>query len=371
MEHKEHFHGSDLEKIEKAYNIKKEEIISFSANVNPLGLSPMVKEAISKNTDALTRYPDREYTDLRKAIGSYVNKNFEHILVGNGSTELISLFSKVCFPKHALIFGPTYSEYESEISLCGGKSSYFELKEKDNFKFDKYALFNALDETVDLLIICNPNNPTSALINRDVMEEIVKVAFEKKINVIVDETYMEFVENFEEVTAIPLTDSYDNLVVLRGISKFFAAPGLRLGYGVTSNLSLIEKIKGIQIPWSINSLAEVSGKVMFNDLQYIKHTKELISLERNRAYARLLSIPALKVYKPTCNFILCKIVNSDKTAQDLFDEAIKEKLMIRDCASFNFLDESFFRFCFMSPKDNDKLLNVIERTFVTSNVTSM
>lgn len=365
MEQKEHFHGSDLETIEKVYGIKKEDIISFSANVNPLGLSPKVKEALSKYADCLTAYPDREYTQLRKAIAAYAGVNFEHILVGNGSSELISLFGKVCRPKKALILGPTYSEYEHSITLAGGKCSYFELREPANFVLDKFALYNELDNGYDLLIICNPNNPTGALIGRNVMEDIVKYCLTKEIKVVLDETYIEFVDGCNDVTAVTLAADYSNLVVLRGVSKFFAAPGLRLGYAVTSNAQLIKSINDIQVPWSINSLAEVLGKEMFNDYQYMDKTRDLISLERSRVYSRLLAIPCIKAYRPSCNFVLCHITGGDKTADDLFDAAIKEKLMIRNCSSFPFLDNTFFRFCFMKPEDNDKLLSVIEKLFVT------
>ena len=364
MEHKEHFHGSDLEKIEAAYGIKKEEIISFSANVNPLGLSYKVKDGLAKHIDCLTSYPDREYTRLRKTIAAYVNSSFENICVGNGSSELIALFAKLCNPQSALIFGPTYSEYEHEIMLYGGKSSYFELKESDNFALDESALFDTLDAgDYDLLIICNPNNPTSALIGRESIDRIVSHCGKKNTLVMIDETYMEFVNDCENSTAIPLTDKYQNLVVLRGVSKFFASPGLRLGYAVTSNRSLSLGLKGIQVPWSVNSLAEVAGLLMFGDVKFIKDTKAYIEAERNRMYARLLHIPSLKVYKPTANFILCKIIDGPVTAADLFDTAIREKLMIRDCASFTFLDESYFRFCFMKSDDDDKLMDVIERLF--------
>ena len=363
MEHKEHFHGSDLEKIEAAYGIKKEEIISFSANVNPLGLSPKVKEGLAAHADCLCRYPDREYTDLRMAIASYVNTNYENVCVGNGSSELIALFSKLCNPKHALIFGPTYSEYEHEIMLYGGKSTYFELKEKDGFAPDIEVLDAALSDDIDLLIICNPNNPTSALISRDVIRGILEKCIKRSITVMIDETYMEFVDGFEDVTAIALADEFKNLIVLRGVSKFFASPGLRLGYAVTSNHELIEGLKSIQIPWSVNSLAEMAGKLMFGDVKYIKDTRAYIASERRRIYARLLQIPALKVYKPQANFILCRIETGTVTAQDLFEAAIREKLMIRDCASFTFLDESYFRLCFMKIDDDDKLMDVIERVF--------
>ena len=116
IQQKEHFHGSDLEKIERAYGIRKEDITSFSANVNPLGVSPKLRSTISSHIDAITTYPDREYTSLRRCIADYTGCDMENVLVGNGSTELISLFIQLAHPKKAMIVGPTYSEYEREIS---------------------------------------------------------------------------------------------------------------------------------------------------------------------------------------------------------------------------------------------------------------
>ena len=117
---KEHFHGSDLEKIEKVFGIKKESITSFGANVNPLGISPMLRKNLAAHIDAITSYPDREYTDLRNAISIYTGAPLDSIMVGNGSTELIGLFIQILEPKKALLIAPTYSEYEREIQLSGG-----------------------------------------------------------------------------------------------------------------------------------------------------------------------------------------------------------------------------------------------------------
>ena len=117
---KEHFHGSDLEKIEAVYGIKKEDITSFSANVNPLGVSPLLRRTLASHIDAITSYPDREYTSLRECIAAYTGTDASQVIVGNGSTELISLFIQIEHPKKAMILGPTYSEYEREISLGGG-----------------------------------------------------------------------------------------------------------------------------------------------------------------------------------------------------------------------------------------------------------
>lgn len=359
LEHKEHFHGSDLEKIETVYGIKKENITSFSANVNPLGISYRLKKELSSHIDAITSYPDREYTSLRKCIAEYTHTDYKNILVGNGSTELISLVIQILKPSKALIAGPTYSEYEHEISLYNGRSHYFRLQEYDNFNLDIKALQKALTAEIDLLVICNPNNPTSSQIDRATMRIILDKCKEKGIFVMVDETYVEFSEDYENITSIPLTEYYNNIIILRGISKFFAAPGLRLGYAICGNRQLLKEIDSRKNPWTINSLAAIAGEIMFNDTDYIKETIDLISSERKRICSVLQSVSSIKFYKPNANFILIRILKDGITSEHLFDAAIKKGLMIRDCSTFPFLDNKYIRFCFMMPKDNDVLLKVL------------
>ena len=128
IEQKEHFHGSDLEKIEKIYGIRMEDITSFSANVNPMGISPKLRETLAAHVDAIITYPDREYASLRTCIAGYVGADMKNILVGNGSTELISLIIQIEHPKKAMIIGPTYSEYEREVKLGGGTTIYYPLR---------------------------------------------------------------------------------------------------------------------------------------------------------------------------------------------------------------------------------------------------
>jgi threonine-phosphate decarboxylase len=188
LQHSDHFHGSDLEKIEQIYGINRNEIVSFSANVNPLGLSPRLRNTLAEHLDVITGYPDREYLGLRKVIAGYCGTEPEHIVVGNGSTELISLFIQLEHPKKALIIGPTYSEYEREVSLGGGTSLYFPLREKDGFTLDYDKLETQLNESIDLLILCNPNNPTSTCITRQTMRNILDVCKQNDIFVMVDET---------------------------------------------------------------------------------------------------------------------------------------------------------------------------------------
>lgn len=359
LKHKDHFHGSDLEKIEEIYGIKKENIISFSANVNPLGLSPVLREELSSCLDVISSYPDREYKKLREVIATYCKTTLENVLVGNGSTELISLFIKFIHPQKAMIVGPTYSEYEREIALGGGKSVYFPLEEKDGFILNIDKLIASLDDNINLIVMCNPNNPTSTAITRSDMRHILDECKKHDIFVLVDETYIEFTENYDIINCVKLTDSYNNIVILRGISKFFASPGLRLGYAICGNRDLISNINSVKDPWTINSLAEVAGRLMFTDKDYIEATRKLIFSERTRVCDELRKITGIKVYEPLANFVLCKIEKENIDADILFDKAIRQNLMIRNCSSFPFLDNSYFRICFMNPEDNDKLLKVI------------
>lgn len=359
IKHSDHFHGSDLETIEKIYNIRKEDIVSFSANVNPLGISPGLRTALAKRVDAIMSYPDREYTTLRKCIADYVHNDINDIIVGNGSTELISLFIQIMRPKKALIIGPTYSEYEREVALGGGSSLYYRLEEENSFQLDIASLEKELTLDVELLVICNPNNPTSSAITINDMRKILDICKKKGIYVMVDETYVEFTEDISKVTASPLTGYYNNLIILRGVSKFFAAPGLRLGYAVCGNSDLLKEMNQRKNPWTINSLAVIAGEIMFTDEEYIKETRALIASERRRVCSLLDNCKSIKYFTPTANFVLVKILREDVTSMDLFDAAIRRGYMIRNCSTFPFLNNKFIRFCFMTKELNDALLEVL------------
>lgn len=359
LNHKDHFHGSDLEKIEKIYHIRKEDIISFSANINPLGISENLKESLAAHLDAIQSYPDREYRELREAIGSYCGASPDQIIVGNGSTELISLVIGSVRPKKALILGPTYSEYEREITLQGGHTIYYPLREDLNFQMDVDDFCSRLTDDLDMIVLCNPNNPTSTSVCGDEMRRILDACLQHGIFVMTDETYVEFTDKEEHISSVPLTVYYTNLAVLRGTSKFFASPGLRLGYCVTGNRDLHRHITERQDPWTISSLAEIAGKLMFRDFEYQQKTHALIESERTRLYREMSGWNTVTVYEPKANFMLVKILKEDVNADLLFDHCIRKKLMIRNCSTFPFLSNRFFRFCFMKPEQNDLLIRTI------------
>ena len=355
------FHGSDIEKICAYYHLNKEDIVKFGANVNPLGLSASVKKEIAENIDLFSSYPDRDYVSLRNTIAAYCQIPAEFILPGNGSSELISLLIQERAPKHTLILGPTYSEYSRELSFSGSTQEYYHLQEERNFSLDVDDLCKTLEKGYDFLIICNPNNPTSSAIMQEDLRKLIAFCADKDIFVMIDETYVEFAPDVEEITAIPLTREFTNLMVLRGVSKFYAAPGMRLGYGITGNMEFLSKMREKQTPWSLNSLGAFAGKKMLLDHDYFRRTRELILGERDRMETELKKLPIFKVYPAYANFILLKIQKEGLTSADVFEACIKKGLMIRDCSSFQCLDGEFVRFCIMMPEDNTRLLDVLKQ----------
>lgn len=357
---KPNFHGSDLEQISEYYGIPKDSIVSFGANVNPLGLSSSVKEDLASHLDIITRYPDREYRSLRNTIASYCGADPGHVVVGNGATELISLLISLRAPKKALVVGPTYSEYERELALSGGTATYYNLEASQNFKLDMDHFLKHLQESVELLILCNPNNPTSSALSTGALQQILAECGRRNIFVMIDETYAEFAPETAQISAIPLVEQYHNLMVLRGVSKFFAAPGLRFGYGITSDSALLAAIKTHQNPWSLNSVAAYAGEKMLNDSSYIEKTRCLISAERKRILEKLSQFPQVRTYPASANFILVQITRPGLTASQVFEFCIRRHLMIRDCSSFQNLNGEFIRFCIMLPEDNDRLLHALE-----------
>ena len=366
MNTKPQFHGSDLEKIESYYHVSRENIVGFGANVNPLGISPRIRNEVAQHLDAISRYPDRDYTKLRDAISQYTGANAEHIMVGNGCTELISLFLKTLHPEHTLILGPTYSEYERALRQIGASCDYYVLSQENDFRICIEDFCNTITEDTDLVVICNPNNPTSSAIKAEEMKILLEHCSKHHVFVLIDETYAEFAPLETPVSAITLTDAYENLMILRGTSKFFAAPGLRLGYGISKNQEILSTMKEKQDPWSTNSLAEVAGCVMFTDTDYIQKTRQLIHDEREKMISVLSSWNTVKVYPAMANFILVEILKPGLTSDMVFEHCIKKGLMIRDCSTFEGLHGEFFRFCIMLPEDNDRLLQTLEEILVSS-----
>lgn len=350
-------HGANLYDLSKKYGFSKDEFLDFSSNINPFGTSTLAKEYVINNINMVSVYPDPEYNALKKSISSYCNCHEENMILGSGATELISSFIGTIAPKKAVLISPAYSEYENELKKNNCEIIKYFSREHNDFKIDPVEFIDFINEhECDLIIICNPNNPTGFSFSKFEIEVILN---NTNAFVMVDETYVEFT-NTNIYSSAPLVDKYNNLFVIRGTSKFFSTPGIRLGYGLIGNENVKNKINENLDLWNINIIASAMGEIMFTDKNYINKCVNTILDERNYLYNSLSNFSSLKVYESKGNFILCKLKDEIMTAQDLREKLIPKKIIIRDCESFNGLDKYYFRVCVLTPEDNRYLINSLE-----------
>lgn len=346
-------HGANIFELCDIYGVKHDELMDFSSNINPFGSSDKAKKQVIDNIDMVSLYPDPEYKKLKSSISSYCDAKVEHILLGSGATELISEFTKTINPKKALLLAPSYSEYEKELNKIGCATDLYLAKKENDFKINVSSFIEYINsKDYDLVIICNPNNPTGFAFTNSELSEILT-----KTNsfIMVDETYIEFTD-MKTYACTNLCEKFDKLFVIRGTSKFFSVPGIRLGYGILSNKEIFDKMNSSLDLWNINIFATLMGEVMFLDSEYIDSSYKKISTQRKYLLENLNAIKSIKVYDTASNFILCELKNQTMTARNLYENLIKDKIIIRDCKSFYGLSEYFFRVCILTENENKILL---------------
>ncbi|MGM9531872.1 pyridoxal phosphate-dependent aminotransferase [Intestinibacter sp.] len=353
-------HGANLYDLSSKYGFSKDEFMDFSSNINPFGTSNKAKEYVINNINMVSMYPDPEYVNLKKSISTYCNCLEENIVLGSGATELISSFIKTIKPNKTLLLSPAYSEYENELNKINCEVIKYFSKEENNFVIDEKELVNSINEgNYDLTIICNPNNPTGFAFSREQVEYILK---NTTCYVMIDETYIEFTET-NIYSSTKLVDNYNKLFVIRGTSKFFSTPGIRLGYGLIGDKNVKEKINKNLDLWNINIIASAMGEIMFLDNMFISNTIDAMLRERDYLTKALNSINDLTVYPSKGNFILCKISSKKLTAGELREKLLPKKIIIRDCNSFDGLSEYYFRVCILKPEENRLLINNLKTIF--------
>lgn len=350
-----HIHGGNVEEIIRQYGLKEDEIIDFSANINPLGPPSKVIKTLKENLDKIARYPDPETIKLREELSKYLKINQENIIAGNGAIELVYLICRTLRPKKALIVVPTFSEYEFALKSVGCKISFFTLRPDNNFRLNAKGLIARLKK-IDLLFLCNPNNPSGQLISKADMLKIVDNARKKGAFVVIDEVFMDFVEDEKEETLIQEVIKRNNLFVIKSLTKFFALPGIRIGYGI-GNKQLLKKLKIHKEYWSVNALAQIAGVAALKDKGYIKRTKRFVSKEKKFLYYRLSKIKGLKPYPSVTNFILCRLNTNKINSKLLQERLIKKNILVRDCSSFHSLSNRYIRIAVRTHRENLRLIN--------------
>ena len=349
-------HGGDLISYESYYD---GELIDFSSNINPLGPPEGLEEKLIESFKSLESYPDIQYRNLKKSIGKYLNCNFENVLVGNGAVEIINNFT--IDAKRVIILTPSFSEYEKRAKVHG--------KEVVKIPYIKDLTIDIelLEEVIkkdDLLILGNPNNPTGLRIEKEVLMEIYKIINKKEAYLLLDEAFFEFSPKDYDSIQLFKSYGYENIGIIRAATKFFALPGIRLGYGCCSN-SKAEELEKVELPWSINSLADAAGQFIFEDEDYIEKSKKYIEEERNFLMGELSKIEGLKPYPTHTNYILIHLLFWNE--EYIFKFLLKHGIVIRKCSSFTDLNNGHIRVAIKDRKNNIKLIKALNKIKIKEN----
>lgn len=342
-------HGGNVHRL---FREGKQDLLDYSSNINPLGLPQKFLPYVLEHLEDWQRYPDPDYIALREKIALHNGLEKENIIVGNGASEILFLYMRALKPKKALLVAPCFAEYRRALEVVGSEIHYFELQEKESFSLNVERLLETLEEdSYDVLLLCNPNNPTGKWIPIQEMETLVLEIEKRKLQLFVDEAFIEFVENWRAETLALLKSK--SVFVLRALTKFFAIPGLRLGYGISFSATLLEKMYAEKEPWSVNAIANLAGIHMLDEKEYIEKSETWIAREKEYFYEKLSSIKAVKVYPTACNFILIRL---EKMSSALCKEKMLEQnILIRDASNFPFLNSHFIRLAIKDRESNERV----------------
>ena len=327
-------------------------ILDFSSNINPLGPSPMVLRTIKNKLNTLQIYPDSESLKLRKNLQSYTKIPLSQIVVGNGATEIIYNFCKAFLSEKTpvLIPVPTFGEYEVAAKLAGAKVGFYKTMD----------LKKNIDDFISKLpnngciFICNPNNPTGFLLSKNYLKKIIIAANKKNTLVFLDECFIELVPDYNE-SIITLAKKYDNLFILRSLTKSFGLAGIRIGYGIGTK-KLVSILNQIKIPWNVSGLAQYAASAAISNPNYLDKAKKIIRTELNYLKNNISKLENFYCYDSVTNFILIKSkLNSSKLQQKL----LKKKILIRDCSNFRGLNNYYIRIAVKTRKENQRLVHAL------------
>jgi threonine-phosphate decarboxylase len=357
-----YFHGGNVWELSEKYGIPLDQLIDFSISTNPLGVPEKALQKIRKSLNLVYHYPDSSHEWLLKALSKSAGVEPDNVIVGNGSTELIYLFAEAFIESEyeAVIPVPTFSEYKAATERFDGNIIFVSCDSSKNFKLDFEELESAISEKTRIVFLCNPNSPTGRLYKKEDVQSFVGSAAEKNVLVFLDEDYIDFVDDNKRYSMAEYVREYDNMFVLRSLTKFFGLAGARIGFGIASP-RMIEILKRAKMPWSVNSLAMFGAAEAVKDEEFIRKSRLLLSRSKQKMLKMLQTIPWLKVYPSATNFLLIKIIQGDLTSTQLKERLGKKGFLIRDCKDFDGLNNRFFRVTVRRPQENKKLIDAMKK----------
>ncbi len=336
-------HGGNIYRYPECYD--------FSANLNPLGMSAHIRWAVTENTDLWEHYPEPDCIVLRSKLSETEHIPMQQIVCGNGADDLIWRIVQTLRPKTALLVQPTFTEYRRALDAVGCVTDAVQLTADNNFRLSE-SMLSACSPKYDLVILCNPNNPTGQLVPPALMQKLCRLCAENGTYLLADECFLDFVPKGRQYSAREHLNPY--IIVLNAFTKTFAIPGLRLGYAVFGDEEQAERVKMNGQYWSVSVPAQMAGVAALDETDYLKQAQQMIVQERAFLTDGLRDLQ-LTVFPSDANFILFQ-------ARDgLFRDMREELFLIRSCADFEGLDETFYRIAVFSHPENVLFLSALRR----------
>lgn len=323
--------------------------IDFSVNLNPLGMPDNVKEAIANSADKCVRYPDSDCTELTALIAVTEHTESENIVCGNGAADLIYRIIKSVTPKNAVICAPTFSEYEKALTENGCRLHKYYLHENRDFEITN-DIPDMLTADMDMLVLCNPNNPTGRLISPLILSKISKKCSENKITILCDECFIDFTSEGNSGSLRCFMN--EQTIILKAFTKLYGMPGIRLGYAVFGSKELAGNVRNTGQFWSVSVPAQLAGAAALKNTDWISKTVRIVSAERNYLSEELKKT-GFKVCPSDGNFILFYSENT------LTEKLIKKRIALRDCSDFDGLGKGWYRTAVRNHKENVRLINAL------------
>lgn len=354
-------HGGRVEAVAEERGISPESIIDFSANMNPLAPPESLEGYLAESAQALEFYPDDRYEKFRRAVVDFLRAkagkwlNQRNVIPGNGSVEIFRLFLRMVSAAggdRVLVPFPTFSEYELQARLLG-------------MKVDRRAYQEVLDLTeedlinYDAVFLCNPNNPTGTLRGRERLTQFVSTCQRADTLVSLDEAFIELTRPDESL--VDLVNRFHNLVIVRSLTKAFSIPGLRLGYGVVSS-RFSDRVEKLRPPWNLNYLAAYVGRRFLNEERgLLRKSRVYLAEEREWLQERIEQLGFL-LYPGSVNFILFQTKKVGLSASKIVNRCLDSRVLVRNADSFYGLDNWHVRVAVRKRKDNEKLIEALERS---------
>jgi threonine-phosphate decarboxylase len=344
-------HGGDVYHLARTLGVRVEDLLDFSANINPLGYPAGVPGAVQAALANLVHYPDRRCFELRSDLAAYHGLSSDEILVGNGSTELIYLVVRALKPARALVIAPAFSVYQEALEAASVPYDFHLTSEAGLFTLER------LPEApgAELVFLANPASPSGAILAPERLLAWLEAWDAAGTYVALDEAFIDFVE---EASLKASLARFSRLIILRSFTKFFAIPGLRLGYLLAAP-ELVATCAAMQEPWSVSNLAQAVGRACLQDQDYMSKTRALVKEERQHLLKGLQALPGLTAFPGEANYLLAKLTLPGWTARTLRERLLPRGIIIRDASNFKGLDERYIRVAVRRREDNDRLLGAL------------